>query len=156
RAADAQQLSRFVGRTAELDRLHHLLELARAGEGQVAAVSSEAGVGKTRLVYELLRSATTESWRVLDRRGPSHQRAACDLPIIEMLRTYFELDACHPASRVAERVASTLRDLDPGLVDATAPILSLLDALPPDDPLHSLDARERRKHVLDALVRLIV
>jgi class 3 adenylate cyclase len=55
RSADTQQLSRFIGRVAELDRLHALLELARAGQGQIAALSSEAGVGKTRLVYEFLR-----------------------------------------------------------------------------------------------------
>src|SRR5262245_52799986 len=156
RITDTQALSRFVGRTAELDHLHNLLELARAGQGQVAAVSSEAGVGKTRLVYELLRSTAAQSWRILDGRALSYERAASYLPVLEMLRTYFELDAGDPASRVAERVAATLRDLDPGLADATAPILSLLDALPPDDPFPSLDARERREHVLDALVRLIV
>ena len=156
RSADAQQLSRFVGRTAELDHLHDLLELARTGQGQVAAVSSEAGVGKTRLVYEFLRSAKTQSWRVLDGRALSYERAASYLPIIEILRTYFELDASDPASRVAERVAATIRDLDPGLADATAPILSLLDALPSDDLFRTLDAHERREHVLEALVRLIV
>jgi hypothetical protein len=52
RAADVQQLSRFIGRIAELERLHALLELARAGQGQVVAVRSEAGVGKTRLLHE--------------------------------------------------------------------------------------------------------
>jgi class 3 adenylate cyclase len=156
RYTDAQQLSRFVGRTAELDHLHDLLELARLGQSQVAAVCSEAGVGKTRLVYEFLRSAKTQSWRVLDGRALSYERAASYLPIVEMLRTYFEVDARDPASRVAERVAATLRDLDPGLADAIAPILSLLDALPPDDAFRALDAHERREHVLEALVRLIV
>jgi class 3 adenylate cyclase/tetratricopeptide (TPR) repeat protein len=156
RYTDAQQISRFVGRTAELDHLHDLLELARLGQGQVAAVCSEAGVGKTRLVYEFLRSAKTQSWRVLDGRALSYERAASYLPIVEMLRTYFEVDARDPASRVAERVAATLRDLDPGLADAIAPILSLLDALPPDDAFRALDAHERREHVLEALVRLIV
>ena len=156
RSADVQHLSRFIGRTAELDRLHELLELARAGQGQAAAVSSEAGVGKTRLVYEFLRSAKTQSWRILEGRALSYERGASYLPIIEMLRTYFELDASDPLSRVAERVSATVRDLDAGLADAIPPILSLLDALPSDDPFRALDAHERRQHVIDALTRLVL
>jgi class 3 adenylate cyclase/tetratricopeptide (TPR) repeat protein len=61
RTTDAQQLSRFVGRTAELDHLHRLLELARAGQGQVVAVSAEAGVG----------SSTNSSGRRSSRAGSS-------------------------------------------------------------------------------------
>ncbi len=156
RSTDAQQLSPFVGRAAELGRLHELLERARAGQGQVVAVSSEAGLGKTRLLYEFLRSAKIQAWRILEGRALSYERAASYLPIIEMLRTYFELDARDPASRVAERVTATVRNLDAGLGDAIAPILSLLDALPADDPFRALDARERRGRVLDALTQVIM
>src|SRR5437870_11242869 len=142
-----QQLSRFIGRGAGLERLHALLELARAGQGQIAAVSSEAGVGKTRLLYEFLRSAKTQTWRILQGRSHSYERAASYRPIIELLRVYFELDALDPASRVIEKVAATIRDLDPGLGDTVAPLLSLLDVLPSDDPFRGLDARERHERV---------
>jgi len=158
RSADTQQPSRFIGRVAELDRLHALLELARVGQGQVAAVSSEAGVGKTRLVHEFLRSAKTQAWRILEGRAHSYERAASYLPIIELLRAYFDLDALDPVSRVAEKVAAAVRDLDldPELGDAVAPILSLLDALPSDDPFRVLDARERHDRVVEALTQVIV
>jgi class 3 adenylate cyclase/tetratricopeptide (TPR) repeat protein len=156
RSVDTQQLSRFIGRLAELERLHALLELARAGQGQVAAVSSEAGVGKTRLLYEFLRSAKTQTWRILEGRSHSYERAASYRPIIELLRAYFELDALDPASRVTEKVAATVRDLDPGLGDAVAPLLSLFDVLPSDDPFRALDARERHDRVVDALTHVLL
>jgi class 3 adenylate cyclase/tetratricopeptide (TPR) repeat protein len=156
RSADTQQLSRFIGRVAELDRLHSLLELASAGQGQVAAVSSEAGVGKTRLVYEFLHSAKTQAWRILEGRSHSYERAASYRPIIELLRAYFELDALDPTSRVTEKVAAAIRELDPGLGDAVAPILSLLDVLPSDDPFRALDARERHDRVVDALTQVLL
>jgi class 3 adenylate cyclase/tetratricopeptide (TPR) repeat protein len=156
RSADTQLLSRFIGRIAELDRLHALLELARTGQGQIAAVTSEAGVGKTRLVYEFLRSAKTQTWRVLEGRSHSYERAASYRPIIEVLRGYFELDALDPASRVTEKVAAVLRELDPGLADAGAPVLSLLDALPSDDPFRIFDARERHDRVVDALTHVFL
>ena len=156
RSTDGQQLSRFIGRGAELERLHALPELARAGQGQVAAVSSEAGVGKTRLLYEFLHSAKTQPWRILEGRSHSYERAASYRPIIELLRAYFELDALDPASRVTEKVAATIRDLDPGPGDAVAPVLSLLDVLPSDDPFRALDARERHDRVVDALIHVLL
>ena len=156
RSADSQQLSRFIGRVAELERLHALLELARAGQGQVAAVSSDAGVGKTRLLYEFLRSAKIQTWRILEGRSHSYERAAAYRPIIELMRAYFELDALDPASRVTDKVGTTIRDLDPDLAEAVAPILSLLDVLPPDDPFRALDARERHDRVVEALTQILL
>jgi len=156
RGGAAHQLSPFIGRAAELGRLQTLLELAESGHGQVAAVTAEAGVGKTRLTYEFLRSPSARTWRILEGRSLSYERAASYLPVIELLRTYFALDALDPVARVAEKVIATVRELDPGLEDAVAPILSLLDALPLDDPFRSLNARERRGRVLDALTQLML
>src|SRR5262247_2982891 len=51
-AAAARGLTRFVGRQQELAALQQGLERAVAGHGQVVAIVGEAGVGKSRLVYE--------------------------------------------------------------------------------------------------------
>src|SRR3989441_1199695 len=117
---------------------------------------ADPGVGKTRLLSEFLRSAKTQTWRILEGRSHSYERAASYRPIIELLRAYFELDALDPASRVIEKVAATIRDLDPGLGDTVAPLLSLLDVLPSDDPFRGLDARERHERVVDALTHVIL
>src|SRR5207245_816332 len=47
-------LTRFVGRDAELAALQQALQQAGSGHGQVVAVGGEAGVGKSRLVYEFV------------------------------------------------------------------------------------------------------
>src|SRR5262249_19537639 len=52
-AAARRGLTRFVGRDAELEHLRRVQQLAHAGHGQVVAVVGEAGVGKSRLVYEI-------------------------------------------------------------------------------------------------------
>jgi AAA ATPase domain len=54
----------FVGRDHELRALDALLEAALAGEGNVALVSGEPGVGKTRLVEELTRRAEARGFVV--------------------------------------------------------------------------------------------
>ena len=46
----------FVGRTAELDRLRHHLEIAGSGKRQLVFVSGEPGIGKTILVDAFLKT----------------------------------------------------------------------------------------------------
>src|SRR6184192_73371 len=59
-AAVARGLTRFVGRQTELAALHQALERAGAGHGQVVALLGEAGMGKSRLVYEVVHSHRTQ------------------------------------------------------------------------------------------------
>ncbi len=156
RTAVAQRLSRFVGRQPELERLQHMLGEAQAGRGQVAAVTAESGVGKTRLVYELVQSPEARDWRVLESSSLAYERATSYLPIVELLRKYFDLDEASSPAQIVEGVTSRLLQLDPGLDNAVSPILSLFDALPEDDPFRGLDARERQQRVHDALTRVIL
>ncbi|MGW9030484.1 ATP-binding protein [Streptomyces sp. NPDC055722] len=51
----------FVGREAELAQLLHAAEAADSGEPQALLIGGEAGVGKTRLVEELLSSLDRET-----------------------------------------------------------------------------------------------
>src|SRR5499425_1624919 len=64
--ATARGLTRFVGRQAELAVLHQALAQAGVGHGQVVAMVGEAGVGKSRLVYECLHSHRTQGWLVIE------------------------------------------------------------------------------------------
>jgi class 3 adenylate cyclase len=65
-AAVARGLTRFVGRETELAALQHALERTGAGHGQVVAVVGEAGVGKSRLMYEFVHSHRLQGWLVLE------------------------------------------------------------------------------------------
>ena len=57
--------SGFVGRRPELETLRGLLDRAVAGEGQVALIEGEAGIGKTRLLAEALGPAEARGVEVL-------------------------------------------------------------------------------------------
>jgi len=65
-AAAARGLTRFVGRQPELETLQQALAQAQAGHGQVVAMVGEAGVGKSRLLYEFGHSHHTQEWLVLE------------------------------------------------------------------------------------------
>src|SRR5213596_590644 len=65
-AAALRGLTRFVGRDAEVEHLRRVLGQAGAGHGQVVAIVGEAGVGKSRLVYEFAHSHRTQEWLNLE------------------------------------------------------------------------------------------
>ena len=65
-AAAGRGLTRFVGRSAELEQLRRAQQLVAEGHGQVAAIVGEAGVGKSRLVYEFIHSHRLQGWLVLE------------------------------------------------------------------------------------------
>ena len=54
--AAARGLTEFVGRENELEALSQALARAAAGRGQVIAIVGEAGVGKSRLIWEVTHS----------------------------------------------------------------------------------------------------
>ena len=53
-AAATRELTRFVGRQLELEALQQALARAATGHGHIVAMVGEAGVGKSRLVYEFV------------------------------------------------------------------------------------------------------
>ncbi|XIA67979.1 adenylate/guanylate cyclase domain-containing protein [Bradyrhizobium sp. TZ2] len=88
-ASAPRGLTRFVGRDAELEQLRRALLLAAAGHGQVAAIVGEAGVGKSRLLYEFTHSRHLQGWRVLEGSSVSYGKAMSYLPVIDLLKSYF-------------------------------------------------------------------
>jgi class 3 adenylate cyclase/tetratricopeptide (TPR) repeat protein len=52
----------LVGRAAELGTLLELADRARAGHGQVVGIAAEAGMGKSRLVEEVVRQLGEQGW----------------------------------------------------------------------------------------------
>ena len=82
-AAAAHGLTRFVGREAELAALRQVLDQAGAGHGQVVAIVGDAGVGKSRLVYEcpVPPRRAGARWRVL----VSYGQATPYFPVVDLL-----------------------------------------------------------------------
>ena len=155
-AATAGGLTRFVGRTIELEQLHDALRRAGTGNGQIVAVVGEPGVGKSRLVWELVHSHRVQGWRIVQAAAVSYGKATAYLPVIELLRGYFELDSRDDARKARERVTGKVLTLSPALGPIVPAVLSLLD-VPVDEPSwRSLDPAQRRQQTRDAVRRLLL
>jgi class 3 adenylate cyclase/tetratricopeptide (TPR) repeat protein len=155
-AAVARGLTRFVGRETELAALQHALGQAAAGHGQVVAVLGEAGVGKSRLVYEFIQSHRLEGWLVLESASVSYGKATPYYPVIELLKRYARVEARDDARTVQAKVTGQVLTLDDALQETVPALLALLEVLPADSPFQQLDPPQRRQRTLDALKRVLL
>jgi len=155
-AAAARGLTRFVGRESELDLLGKALERARGGHGHVVAVVGEPGVGKSRLYWEFSHSHRAQGWLILESGSVSYSKATNYLPIIELLRAYFQIEQADDTRKIREKVTGKLLSLDRRLEPNLAPILWLLDVPIENETWERLDPHQRRQHILDGVKRLLV
>jgi class 3 adenylate cyclase/tetratricopeptide (TPR) repeat protein len=155
-AAAARGLTRFVGRDTELAALHQTMERAGAGHGQVVALVGEAGVGKSRLVYEFIHSHHTQGWQVLESASVSYGKATPYFPVIDLLKRYAHLDDADDGRTIRAKVTGQVLILDEALQDTLPALLALLDALPDDSPFLQLDPVQRRQRTLTALKRVLL
>ncbi|MGH7305105.1 MAG: adenylate/guanylate cyclase domain-containing protein, partial [Candidatus Rokuibacteriota bacterium] len=125
-------LTRFVGRDDEVMQLRRCQELAESGHGQVVAIAGEAGVGKSRLVYELTHSHRLQGWLTLEQPSVSYGRATSYLPVIELLKGYFKIQDRDDLRQIREKVTGKLLALDRALEPTLPAFLALLD-VPLDD-----------------------
>jgi class 3 adenylate cyclase/tetratricopeptide (TPR) repeat protein len=155
-AAAARGLTRFVGRTQELDHLRQALDKARGGQGQVVSAVGEPGVGKSRLVWEFIHSHRTQGWLVLESSSVSYGKATAYLPVIDLCKSYFRIEARDDARSIREKVTGKLLTLDDSLRAMVPGFLSLLDVPTEDASWDALDAGQRRRRTIDGLRRMLL
>ena len=156
RAAMARGLSRFVGRDTEIDALNRALARARDGQGQIAAVVGEPGVGKSPLFYEFTHSHRTEGWLILESGSVSYGKATAYLLLIDLLKNYFRIEDRDEDRRIREKVTGKLLTLGESLKPILAALLALLDVPVDDAAWDALDPPQRRRRTLDAVKTLFL
>jgi predicted ATPase len=153
--ATRRGLTRFVGRQSELAHLQLALEQAKAGRGQIVGVMGEAGMGKSRLFYEF-KLTSRSGVLVLEAFSLSHGKASAYLPIIELLKDYFEITAEDDERKQREKIGGKVLMLDRGLEDILPYLFVLLGLEDPTSTLQQMDAQIRRRRTFDALKKLFL
>ena len=148
-------LARFVGRQSELEQMQKALEQAKAGHGQIVAVMGEPGVGKSRLFHEFKLSAQAGGL-MLETFSVSHGKTYPYLPLIDLLKTYFQLTTHDDDRRRREKITGRVLTLDRSLEDTLAYLFFLLGIAEPTSPLQQMDPQIRRQRTFDAIKRLLL
>jgi predicted ATPase len=149
-------LTPLVGRQRELDLLHDCLGQAEGGCGQVVGIAGEAGVGKSRLLYEFHTALPTGRVHWLIGHCVAHGQTTPYLPLLEILRTNFQIDAEDNPLQIQEKLRQGVHLLDQSAVGAL-PFLEALFGLPgADEALRHLEPKDRRQQTFEAIRALAI
>jgi class 3 adenylate cyclase/tetratricopeptide (TPR) repeat protein len=148
-------LTKFVGRESELAQMRRALESTRAGHGQLVAAMGDPGVGKSRLFFEF-KAIAQSGCLVLEALSVSHGKASAYLPVIELLKNYFEILPEDDERRRREKINGRIVTLDPALEDTRPYLFGLLGLVEGDDPLAQMDGQIKRRRTLDAIKRILL
>jgi class 3 adenylate cyclase/tetratricopeptide (TPR) repeat protein len=119
-------LTPFAGRERELELLLDGLERSKAGRGQAFSITAEAGVGKSRLLYEFRKAVASEDVTFLEGRCLSYSRAVAYHPLIDILKANFDIQESDGDLEIREKVIKDLKMLG---VDEAATLPYLLELL---------------------------
>ena len=150
-------LTRFVGRQRELDQMKQALEQSRLGHGQIVGVMGEPGLGKSRLFHEFKRSIPSDSL-ILEAFAVSHGSTSPYLPVIELLKTYFDITPEDDDRKRREKVNGKVLTLDRSLEDIVPYLFALLGIEESEASDHEIeqDPQIRRTRTREALKQLFL
>jgi predicted ATPase/DNA-binding CsgD family transcriptional regulator len=80
----------LIGRDAQVAALARLLDQASAGHGQIALISGEAGIGKSRLVAAVVEQAQTQGFLVWRGNSFETDRTLPYALLLDLCRTAFQ------------------------------------------------------------------
>jgi len=147
-------LAPFVGRRSDLSRLHEALEYAKDGQGQIVSVVGEPGVGKSRLVHEFKSKAS--GCRMLEGFAFAHGVGQPYLPLIGLLRGYFQIDPRDDPDLAREKVERRLDELG-GKLPASLPYLCSVLGITGGPALHEqMNPAIRRRRTFKAVKDLLL
>jgi class 3 adenylate cyclase/tetratricopeptide (TPR) repeat protein len=141
-AIAAGRLTRFVGRELELATLVDRWERAVDGEGQNVLIVGEAGVGKSRLAYELRERLATTPHTWLECGATPFTDGTPFHPVIALVTQGLALTPADTTAKKLEKIEIGLRDL--ATPEHVALLADFLD-LPPPTPVGLNPDVQRRK-----------
>jgi predicted ATPase len=104
-------LTPFAGRERELELLLDGFERSKAGRGQAFSIMSEAGVGKSRLLYEFRKAVASEDMTFLEGRCLSYSKGVAYHPLIDILKANFDIHEGDGDFEIREKVKRGLKML---------------------------------------------
>lgn len=149
-------LTPFVGRARELELLLDGFERSKAGRGQAFSIMAEAGVGKSRLLYEFRKAVANEDVTFMEGKCLSYSRGVTYHPVIELMKANFDIVEGDGDFEIREKLKQGLKILD---VDESSTLPYLLELLSVKDsgvdPI-ALSPEARKDRTFKAIIRITI
>ena len=149
-ASQAKGFVDYIGRDQEMADLIRSFDRVRQGRGQVVGVVGEAGIGKSRFVFETQKEFDSDI-RILETRCLQYNANIPLVPVLDLVTDWFGMGKGEPEAVLQDKLSRGLEELDPELLTLTPAFRQLL-SLPSDDPeWERLSPQEKREKIFDGL-----
>jgi tetratricopeptide (TPR) repeat protein len=149
-------LTPFIGRERELELLLDGFERSKEGRGQAISIISEAGIGKSRLLYEFRKAVTNEDVTFLEGRCLSYSRNIAYHPIVDVLRANFDIQDNDTDLEIREKVIRGLRFIKVDEASTLPYLLELLSVKDSGIDKIPMSPEARKDRTLEALKRITI
>ena len=149
-------LTPFVGRQRGLELLMDGYERSREGRGQAISIISEAGIGKSRLLYEFRKNVTNEDVTFLEGKCLSYSRNVAYHPIVDVLKANYDIQDNDSGPAIRKKITAWLQAIN---IDEASTLPYLLELLAVKDSgidKLSLSPETRKARTLQALKRIVL
>jgi class 3 adenylate cyclase/tetratricopeptide (TPR) repeat protein len=154
-ASERKGLTAFTGRGQELATLHSCLDKITSGKGQFVTVVGEAGVGKSRLIYEFRHSIDRSKITVLEGRCQTYGSDTPYFPLLNALRRGLRLREEDTPKMLLEKAVANILTIDQTLEQYLPLYLHLLAIPSEDHPLpKNLMGQDLKSAFQDALAAI--
>jgi len=149
-------LTPFVGRERDLELLLDGLERCKGGRGQAFSIMAEAGVGKSRLLYEFRKAVANEDLTFLEGRCLSYSRGVAYHPVIDILKANFDIHEGDGDFEITEKVKRGLKILGADEASTLPYLLELLAVKESGIEKIPMSPEVKKDRIIEALNRIVL
>jgi predicted ATPase/class 3 adenylate cyclase len=149
-------LTPFVGRERELELLVDGFERVKSGRGQALSIMAEAGIGKSRLLYEFRKAVANEDVTFLEGKCLSYSRGEAYHPVVDILKSNFDIQESDGDLMIRENVKKGLQMLEADETSTLPYLLELLSVKDSGIDELSLSPEVRKDRIIAALIQIVL
>jgi class 3 adenylate cyclase/tetratricopeptide (TPR) repeat protein len=147
-------LTHFVGRERELELLLDGLDRAKRGQGQAFSIISEAGVGKSRLLYEFKKATTNEDVIFLEGKCLSYSSSIAYHPIIDIYKSNFDIRESDEDYKIRAKVTRDMRQIDADDASTLPYLLELLSVKDSGFDQIPMSREGKKNQMIETMLRI--
>jgi class 3 adenylate cyclase/tetratricopeptide (TPR) repeat protein len=147
-------LTPLVGRERELELLLDTFERARTGRGQAISIVAEAGVGKSRLLYEFRKAVTSENVVFLEGRCLSYSRGVAFYPMIDILKANFDIAENDQEPEIREKFKKGIKIVSADEASTLPYLLELFSVKDSGIDKFTLSPEGKKDRIIEAVKRI--
>jgi class 3 adenylate cyclase/tetratricopeptide (TPR) repeat protein len=155
-ASAAKGLTRFVGRTREIETLKEAFDKVKSGEGQVVGIVGEAGVGKSRILLEFRNLLPKGEYTYFEGRCLHYGGSMPYLPILDVTRSFIGVKEGEQEHVIRQKLKERILGLDQNLANVIPPYQELLSLKVDDENFAKLEPKQKREKTFEAIRDLLL